>query len=90
MLDIVAMDGGSFIAIRDYPAAPCPGKDWQLLCKQGKSGKPERPGEKGDKGDPGRSLVSWQIDPPEISSVATLERRPGWTQFRTSRALRAV
>jgi hypothetical protein len=36
-LDIVALNGGSFIAKRDDPG-PCPGEGWQLLARQGKPG----------------------------------------------------
>ncbi len=66
-LDIVALDGGSFIAKRDNPGV-CPGDGWQLLCKQGKAGRPGTPGERGlrgeegEKGEPGISTVSWQVD----------------------------
>jgi hypothetical protein len=66
-LDIVAMDGGAFIARRDNPGV-CPGDDWQLLCKQGKKGRQgatgprgER-GEKGGGGEDGATTVSWQLD----------------------------
>lgn len=69
-LDIVALNGGSFIAKRDRPG-PCPGDGWQLLASQGKQGKVGEPGGKGAKGEPGASgprgdrgldLVSWQLD----------------------------
>jgi hypothetical protein len=36
-LDIVALDGGSFIAKKDNPG-PCPGAGWQLIASQGKRG----------------------------------------------------
>jgi hypothetical protein len=64
-LDIVAMDGASFIARRDNPGIPGDGDGWQLLARQGRGGRKGergRPGDKGEKGAPGRSLVSWQID----------------------------
>jgi hypothetical protein len=66
-LDVVALNGGSFIALKDAPG-PCPGPGWQLLASQGKRGvageKGER-GERGPKGDPGLSGVTicdWKID----------------------------
>ena len=34
-LDIVACNGGSFVALKDAPG-PCPGSGWQLLASQGK------------------------------------------------------
>jgi hypothetical protein len=37
MLDVVALNGGSFIARSDNPG-PCPGTGWQLLASQGKRG----------------------------------------------------
>lgn len=51
-LDVVAMNGGSFVALRDNPG-PCPGEGWQLVAGRGKPG-PVVKGDKGDKGDPGR------------------------------------
>jgi hypothetical protein len=69
-LDIVASDGGAFIARKDNPGN-CPGDGWQLICRQGKTGRPGAMGEpgprgeKGDKGEPGTDaprLVSCQID----------------------------
>lgn len=69
-LDVVALNGGSFIARQDNPGA-CPGDGWQLIASQGKSGaKGERGdrGEKGIKGDPGAAgraapiITRWHID----------------------------
>ena len=66
-LDVVARNGGSFIALKDAPG-PCPGSGWQLLASQGKRGvagaRGER-GERGPKGDPGLSGVTisgWKVD----------------------------
>src|SRR6516162_10940170 len=66
-LDIVAFNGGSFIALKDAPG-PCPGPGWQLFASPGKRGiagpKGER-GERGAKGDPGLSgttICDWKID----------------------------
>jgi hypothetical protein len=71
--DVVAREGGSFVARKDNPG-PCPGENWQLMSRQGARGiagpKGER-GEKGEKGDPGVSgrssapaptLKSWKLD----------------------------
>ena len=49
-LDIVALNGGSFIARRDSPG-PCPGTGWQLIASQGKSGP------KGERGLQGPAAV---------------------------------
>ena len=66
-LDIVAFNGGSFIALKDAPGS-CPGPGWQLFASPGKRGiagpKGER-GERGAKGDPGLSgatICGWTID----------------------------
>src|SRR5262249_41709687 len=56
--DIVAKDGGTFIARRNDPG-PCPGDDWQLLAKQG------RRGIAGERGAPGRdapTIERWIVD----------------------------
>jgi hypothetical protein len=69
-LDIVALNGSSFIARCDSPG-PCPGDGWQLIASAGRPGKPgpkgdrgER-GERGDRGQPGQSaptIIGWKID----------------------------
>jgi hypothetical protein len=60
-LDVVALNGGSFIARQDNPG-DCPGPDWQLLTSPGERGErgPVGPqgerglhGERGAKGEPG-------------------------------------
>jgi hypothetical protein len=69
-LDIIALNGSSFIAKRDDPG-PCPGEGWQLLASAGRTGgrgeKGEQglrgiAGERGAKGDPGASITGWSID----------------------------
>jgi hypothetical protein len=66
-LDVVALSGGSFIALKDGPG-PCPGSGWQLIASQGKRGvageKGERgsPGPKGDAGASGATIRDWKID----------------------------
>lgn len=54
---VVAMNGGSFIALRDAPG-PCPGPGWQLLSGPGKRGDK---GKTGDRGPPGSSVRSMTI-----------------------------
>jgi len=87
-LDVVACNGGSFVARCDKPG-PCPGKDWQLLASPGMRG--ER-GPKGDKGEPGKVapyFVGWDIDRASYCAIAkmsdgsemTLELRPLFEQF---------
>jgi hypothetical protein len=66
-LDVVARNGGSFVALKDAPG-PCPGSGWQLLASQGKRGaageKGERgpPGLRGDAGATGATICDWKID----------------------------
>ena len=65
--DIVALNGGSFLALHDKPGV-CPGPGWQLLCAQGKRGATGEQGPRGDTGIVGPSgvdaaaLVGWNID----------------------------
>jgi hypothetical protein len=65
--DIVALNGGSFLALHDKPGA-CPGPGWQLLCAQGKRGATGEPGPRGATGIAGPSgadaaaVVGWKID----------------------------
>lgn len=51
-LDIVALNGGSFVSLKDDPG-PCPGPGWQLLTSPGKRGEKGLPGDKGERGLPG-------------------------------------
>ncbi|SIO49811.1 hypothetical protein SAMN05443247_06553 [Bradyrhizobium erythrophlei] len=69
-LDIVALNGGSFIARRDDPGE-CPGDGWQSLTLPGKRGangprgEAGPQGERGPKGEAGRSapeITGWDID----------------------------
>jgi hypothetical protein len=63
-LDVVALNGGSFIALKDAPG-PCPGSGWQLLASQGRRGVAGEKGERGPRGDAGASgatIRDWKID----------------------------
>jgi hypothetical protein len=62
-LDIVALNGGSFIARREAPGE-CPGDGWQSLTLPGKRGERGQEGARGPKGEPGRAaeIVGWDID----------------------------
>jgi hypothetical protein len=69
-LDVVALNGGSFVALRDAPG-PCPGSGWQLLTSPGKRGPAGQSGEKGARGErgppgePGSSgatISGWKMD----------------------------
>src|SRR5262245_33629623 len=63
-LDVVALNGGSFVALKDKPG-PCPGSGWQLIASQGKRGVAGEKGERGAKGDTGlkgATICDWKID----------------------------
>jgi hypothetical protein len=84
-LDVVALNGGSFVARRDDPGE-CPGGGWQSLTLPGKKGErgpkgehgPQ--GERGANGEPGRAaphFVGWDIDSDNyaVSAVFSDETR---------------
>jgi hypothetical protein len=89
-LDIVVLNGGSFIARRDNPG-PCPGGGWQLIASQGKRG------DKGERGLQGISgvpvfIASWRLDRDNYIAVPVmsdgregppLELRSLFEQFHT-------
>jgi hypothetical protein len=56
--DIVAKDGGSFIARKDHPGK-CPGDGWQLMAKQGQRGVR---GERGERGRDAPRIERWIVD----------------------------
>jgi hypothetical protein len=63
-LDIVALNGGSFIALHDNPGQ-CPGPGWQLIARQGQRGVAGERGPRGEQGPPGLpapSIKTWLID----------------------------
>ena len=89
-LDIVALNGGSFIAKKDNPG-PCPGAGWQLIASQGKRGDK---GERGLQGISGAPVViqKWRLDRDNYVAVPVmsdgcegppLELRPLFEQFHT-------
>jgi hypothetical protein len=87
--DIVALNGGSFIARRDDPG-DCPGEGWQLLSTPGKRGQQGPRGERGPVGPSAPVIRSWQIDceryqaTPLMSDGSegpALELRPLFEQF---------
>jgi hypothetical protein len=68
--DAVALNGGSFLALRDKPG-PCPSPGWQLLAAPGKRGVAGERGSQGDRGPagiagpPGKdaaTIASWKLD----------------------------
>ncbi|WP_167561253.1 hypothetical protein [Bradyrhizobium sp. AS23.2] len=59
--DVVALNGGSFVARRNNPG-PCPGDDWQALCFQGKKGPAGPKGDRGERGPSGASIKGCELE----------------------------
>jgi hypothetical protein len=76
-LDVVSLNGGSFIAKQDEPG-PCPGEGWQLVASQGKRGDRGEKGERGVKGDPGPTgapatkIKLWKVDRPRYLATPVM------------------
>jgi hypothetical protein len=73
-LDVVALNGGSFIARHDNPG-DCPGDGWQSQSLPGKKGAPGDRGPKGDRGERGErggEIVAWDIDRDNYTIAAVL------------------
>jgi hypothetical protein len=88
--DIVALDGGAFIARRDDPGI-CPGDGWQLLVSRDKIGDKGQRAERRDKGErgaDGATILSWQLDR-ERFRVSPL-MSDGWTYARIASSFRAI
>lgn len=84
--NVVALEGGSFVALKDDPG-PCPGDDWRQIVGRGKAG-PR--GDRGERGPPGPPApIQWTIDPRQFTINAThsdgtkdvLELRPLFEQY---------
>ena len=74
-LDVVAMNGASFVAKSDDPG-PCPGDGWQLMSAQGKRGKAGEEGPKGNVGPKGPAVIGLGIDE---NGIQTLRNADGTT-----------
>jgi hypothetical protein len=90
--DIVALDGGAFIAVRDGPG-DCPGDGWRLLVGRGKAGKPGDKGERGERGlqglpgEPGASIAEIEIQGMSLivslsdGNVIARDLRPAFEEY---------
>jgi hypothetical protein len=58
--DVVAHDGGSWLALCDEPG-PLPGDGWAQLTTRGQRGKPGDRGERGLQGPEGRGVVDLTV-----------------------------
>jgi hypothetical protein len=92
-LDIVSLNGGSFIAKQDRPGI-CPGEGWQMIARQGHRGNAGEKGERGERGaqgTPGVGIASWKLDRGAYAIIpvltdgtigASLELRELFEQFQ--------
>jgi hypothetical protein len=83
-LDVVMVDGSSYVSRRDGPAH-CPGGDWQLLASCGAAGAPGPQGDKGDRGPPGpagetgprgrpaATIAGWRIDAAHYVAIPVMD-----------------
>jgi hypothetical protein len=60
-LQVVQLNGASFVAKRDNPGE-CPGDGWALLASQGKTGKPGPKGDPGARGPAGPAVARLVVD----------------------------
>ena len=77
-MDVVALNGASFVARRDDPGA-CPGEGWQMIAAQGKRGAPGeagKPGPRGEQGRAGAGVVGLDVD---ADGTVTLTNADGTT-----------
>jgi hypothetical protein len=70
-LDVVALDGGLFVARRDDPG-PCPGDGWQLSAMRGKKGEAGAKGDPGVRGERAPRLTGWAIDRQRYVATPTM------------------
>jgi len=69
--DVVAHDGGSWLALQDAPG-PLPGEGWAQLTTRGQRGKPGDRGERGLPGPEGRGIANMFIDEPSNTLAVDL------------------
>jgi hypothetical protein len=67
-LDVVALNGGSFVARRNHPGE-CPGDHWQALCFQGKRGAVGPKGDRGERGPHGSSIATCELEPERYTLI---------------------
>jgi hypothetical protein len=85
-LDIVMVNGSSFVSLKDAPG-PCPGDDWRLLSGRGSRGGKGEVGERGPRGEKGEkgadgadalTIVSWMLDRDRYRAIPMMSNgKPG-------------
>jgi hypothetical protein len=85
-LDVVTLEGSSYIARRGSPG-PCPGEGWRILASAGGAGPQGIMGQNGDrgprgltgetgaKGEPGASIVGWAPDYADFKATPIMSDR---------------
>lgn len=76
--DVVAHDGGSWLALTDDPGA-LPGDGWAQLTVRGQRGKPGEKGERGERGMEGRGISDLSVD--ETGETLIIELSDGTQRF---------
>ena len=72
--DVVAHDGGSWLALQDAPG-PLPGDGWAQLTMKGQRGKPGDRGERGLPGPEGRGILDVFVNETEDALVVEFSDR---------------
>lgn len=67
-LDVVALNGGSFVAVKDDPGA-CPGDGWMLITSPGKRGEKGERGGCGEQGLPGPAVIAAVINDEGVQTL---------------------
>jgi len=88
-LDVVARNGGSFVALKDVPG-PCPGAGWQLLASQGKRGSLVRRESAGPTGLSGATIRDWKLDRARYVATPVMSDGREGPAARIARAFRAI
>jgi hypothetical protein len=86
--DVIACDGGSFVALKDQPG-PCPGGDWQRLAGPGRRG---HRGPRGFDGAPGADAPRWtgvSFNPEALSFTAKMPTAHSDRRSRSPQSLPA-
>lgn len=77
-LDVVALNGGSFVALHDEPG-PCPGDGWMRLTQPGKRGEKGDRGDRGERGERGLPAATVKSMAVDGEGVVTLTNADGST-----------
>lgn len=71
-LDVVTLNGGSFVALADSPG-PCPGDGWRLLASKGERGGRGEKGERGERGMSGPALTAAELSDDGVMTLISAD-----------------